>query len=180
MLDDIIEIIEEEPIGVLSIVVVLIVMAAFLSYAFSGVGKPTSTPAIIMDNNTSVTYTAATIEPVIPVYEYLQISPDIGVPAGLKRDINKDSPGAYTGYLSGNCKVAYIDIETWQAFGGKILVVEQGDLPGLTMYTRFGLDTQSRYDENKNVVFSLVSNPWDYELNKEQVKKSYSLIQKPK
>jgi len=70
--------------------------------------------------------------------------------------------GVYIGNLGGT--VAFIDIEMYMANGG---VCRTGHMNGVPLYTRFGLDSQSMYDPDTGIVWSLIEDPWVLELNNE-------------
>jgi hypothetical protein len=71
--------------------------------------------------------------------------------------------GVYIGNLGG--LVAFIDIEAYLYNGG---VCKTGDMNGIPLYTRFGLDRQSLYDPHTGIVWSLIEDPWTLELYNEK------------
>lgn len=71
--------------------------------------------------------------------------------------------GVYLGNLGG--LVAFIDIEAYLYNGG---VCRTGNMIGIPLYTRFGLDPQSFYEPNTGIVWSLIEEPWTMELYNEK------------
>jgi hypothetical protein len=114
--------------------------------------RPTVAPTIAPTPKLTVTPTAA------PVYfdgrKY-------GAPGNMVPDPNYK--GVYIGNLGGT--VAFIDIETYLANGGACRV---GNINGVPLYTRFGMDSQSMYDPDTGIVSSLIEDPWDMELYNEK------------
>jgi len=70
--------------------------------------------------------------------------------------------GVYIGNLGGT--VAFVDIEMYLANGG---VCRTGRMNGVPLYTRFGLDSQSMYEPDTGIVWSLIEDPWVLELHNE-------------
>lgn len=172
MLEDIEEVIEEAPLFVIGIIVGILILSIGGSMGYNYLHdtyypKPPPVPSPIIITVTPSPTQTPTVKPsTTPAPDlYETITDSNNIPGATFKRLKTDPAGVYYGTYY-NERAVYIDIEKWRAGGGRVVQMS-GELPGMTIYTRFGYNVNSRYDEKGNIIFSLLEDPFKLYLDQE-------------